>query len=105
MKKIACIGDKESVLCFMAIGCSVFVVESAEEAAKILRKLASDQSFPIIFLTENFYNAMPGVLDDYSESPLPAIISIPAASGSQGTGMANIKALEKAIGADITLNN
>ena len=106
MKKIACIGDKDSVLCFMAIGCSVFIAESAEEAAKILRKFASDESYPIIFLVEKYYNAMPGVISDYSERPLPAIISLPGASGSEGSGLAIIKALvEKAIGADITFNN
>ena len=105
MKKIACIGDKDSVLCFMAIGCSVFAAESPEEAAKILRNLASDESYPIIFLTENYYNAMPGVISDYAERPLPAIISLPGAKGSEGSGLANIKALvEKAIGADITFN-
>ncbi len=106
MKKIACIGDKDSVLCFMAIGCSVFIAESAEDAARTLRKLAADESYPIIFLTEKYYNAMPGVIDDYAEKPLPAIISLPGASGSEGSGLANIKALvEKAIGADITFNN
>ena len=46
------------------------------------------------------------LIDDYAEKPLPAIISLPGASGSEGSGLANIKALvEKAIGADITFNN
>ena len=49
---------------------------------------------------------MPGVISDYAERPLPAIISLPGAKGSEGSGLANIKALvEKAIGADITFNN
>ena len=55
MKKIACIGDKDSVLCFMAIGCSVFIAESPEEAARTLRNLAADESYPIIFLMEKYY--------------------------------------------------
>ena len=106
MKKIACIGDKDSVLCFMAIGCSVFAAESPEEAAKILRNIAADESFPIIFLSENYYNAMPGIIADFEEKPLPAIISLPSSKGSEGSGLANIKVLvEKAIGADITFNN
>jgi dihydroxyacetone kinase-like predicted kinase len=43
MKKIACIGDKDSVLCFMAIGCSVFIAESAEDAVmEMLSKTDAD---------------------------------------------------------------
>lgn len=106
MKKIACIGDKDSVLGFMAIGFVVFPVESHEEAAKILKTVAADETYPIIFITEKYYNAMSPVIAGYAGEPFPAIISLPGAGGSEGTGMANIKTLvEKAIGADITFNS
>ena len=41
MYKIGIIGERDSVLCFMALGFSVFPTESSEEAGKILHKLAT----------------------------------------------------------------
>lgn len=38
--KIAVVGDKDSVLAFKAIGLEVHAVESADEAATVLKKLA-----------------------------------------------------------------
>jgi len=106
MNKIACVGDRDSVRGFMAIGFDVFTADTVSEAEKTVKKLASSESgYPIIFVTEEFYNGMPKIIETYAEKAIPAIISIPNKNGSMGTGEAAIKVLtEKAIGADIALN-
>ncbi len=106
MNKIACVGDRDSVCGFMAIGFEVHIADTVAEAEKTVKELASSECYPIIFVTEEFYNAMPRTISTFSERALPAIISLPGKNGSDGTGLAAIKALtEKAIGADIALNS
>ncbi|MBR5721623.1 MAG: V-type ATP synthase subunit F [Clostridia bacterium] len=107
MNKIACVGDRDSVRGFMAIGFEVHTADTLQEAEKTVRELAeSEEGYPVIFVTEEYFNGMQPLISLYAEKTVPAIISIPGKNGSQGTGMAAIKALtEKAIGADIVLNS
>ena len=107
MNKIACVGDRDSVRGFMAIGFEVHTADTQSEEEKIVRQLAEDEKeYPIIFVTENYYIGMQPLISLYAERAVPAIISIPGKNGSEGTGLAAIKALtEKAIGADIALNS
>ena len=106
MNKIACIGDKSSVLGFMSIGFSVFVAGDVSEAREILLKITKQDEFSIIYITDEYYEALGQIVSRFNEKPFPAIISIPGREGSKGTGLAAIKALtEKAIGADIALNS
>lgn len=105
MKKIAYIGDKESVLCFMSVGISVFVCENPKVASERLRSLVSDESYPIIFITEKYYNELNNVISEYLQKNVPVIVPLPGSSGTEGLGTANVKALvEKAIGADVLFN-
>ena len=107
MNKIACVGDRDSVRGFMAIGFEVRTADTVSEAEKIVKQLATpDSGYPIIFVTEEYYNGMPQLIESFAEKAVPAIISIPGKNGSMGTGLAAVKALtEKAIGADIALNS
>ena len=106
MNKIACVGDKDSVLGFMAIGFEVHTADTLPEAEKTVKSLAESAEYPVIFVTEEYYNGMQHLISSYSEKTVPAIISILGKNGSQGTGLAAVKALtEKAIGADIALNS
>lgn len=107
MSKIACVGDRDSVRGFMAIGFDVFTADTAAEAEKTVKELADpEKDYPIIFVTEEYYNSMSQLIQYYTERTFPAIISIPGKNGSMGTGLAAVKALtEKAIGADIALNS
>lgn len=106
MNKIACVGDKDSVLGFMAIGFEVHTADTLQEAEKAVKLLAESAEYPIIFVTEDYFNDMHHLVSSYAEKSVPAIISIPGKNGSQGTGLAAVKALtEKAIGADIALNS
>ncbi len=102
MYKIAIIGERESVQGFMAIGFSVHEAPDAAAAGQILRTLAKDESYAIIFIVENYARELGEEIARYKDVPLPAVISIPGRAGSDGSGMAAIKsAVERAVGADI----
>ena len=102
MYKIGIIGERDSVMGFMAIGFAVHEAPDAETAARILHTLAKDESYAIIFIVENYAKAIPEDIARYKDMPLPAVISIPGRAGSDGSGMAAIKSAgERAVGADI----
>lgn len=102
MYKIGIIGDRDSVLGFMALGFSVHEADSAPAAAEKLAELVKSGEYAVIFLVENYAMLIEEETDKYKNLPLPAITVIPGNSGSTGYGMANIKsAVERAVGADI----
>ncbi len=101
MYKIAVIGDRESVLGFMALGFSVFAVTGKEEAEDTLVKLAKED-YAVIYITESVFQKIQDTVDRYKDSTIPAILPIPGKEGSLGLGMANVKkSVERAVGADI----
>lgn len=101
MYKIGVLGDKDSVLCFKAIGFEVRDVYDLPGASAALKELA-ESGCAVIFVIQEYYAALRTEIDRYRTSPLPAIISLPGREGSDGSGMAQIKAaVEKAIGSDI----
>ena len=58
-----------------------------------------------VFITEQAYVQIPEIIDEYKESPTPAIIPIPGKDGSLGIGIKNVKKnVERAVGADILFN-
>ncbi|MBE6600001.1 MAG: V-type ATP synthase subunit F [Ruminococcaceae bacterium] len=102
MYKIAIIGDRDSVLGFMALGFATYEAENAERAAKILHTIARDESYAVIFIVEDLAQNMVYDILKYKDDPLPAIVSIPGRAGANGFGMNSIKsAVERAVGADI----
>lgn len=102
MYKIGIIGDRDSVLGFMALGFSVFEAENPEQASEILHKIAKEGEYAIIFVVENYAAEMEEEISKYKTQPLPAIISLPGQKGANGYGMTSIKnAVERAVGADI----
>lgn len=102
MYKIAIIGDRDTVLGFMALGFSVHEAANTEEAEKNLHTLVRSGEYAVIFITENYAMQMEETINQYKDVPLPAVISIPGKEGSTGYGMNNIKsAVERAVGADI----
>lgn len=101
MYRIAVIGDRESVLGFSAVGLSVYPTEDADEAKRLLKRLAKED-YAIIYITEQLYQYMTNEAEEYIDSKLPAIIPIPGRNGSLGIGMAAVKkSVERAVGADI----
>ncbi len=102
MPKICMIGDRDSVLGFMALGFSVCEAPDAETAAATLHRLARDPDNAVIFVTEQYAAQIEADIARYKDAPLPAVVTIPGAGGSSGYGMRAIKsAVERAVGADI----
>ena len=102
MYKIGIIGERDSVLAFMALGFSVHEAADAENAGKILHELVKSGEYATIFLVENYAVKLEEEIARYKDLPLPAITVIPGMTGSTGYGMANIRsAVERAVGADI----
>ncbi|MBQ1689779.1 MAG: V-type ATP synthase subunit F [Firmicutes bacterium] len=101
MYKIGVIGDRESILGFKAVGLDVFPIDDPEEAKKTLKRIAKED-FAIIYITEQIYQHMMDLVDEYTDSRLPAIIPIPGKDGTLGIGMTSVKkSVERAVGADI----
>lgn len=99
--KIGIIGDKDSVLGFMAAGFHVFAVNTPDEAREILENAIKD-GFAVMYITEELLFQIPDVYDKFKTEPALAIIPVPSKRGALGFGMANIKkSVERAVGADI----
>ena len=94
MYKIAVIGDYDSIYGFATLGLSICPVRTREETR--------DSDYGIIYITEAAAAQVPGEIEEYRESPLPAIILIPGVSGNTGAGVEGVrKTVEQAVGSDI----
>lgn len=102
MYKIGIIGERDSVLGFMALGFAVHEASDAEQATDVLHALVRSEEYAVVFITENLAMQMEEAIGRYKDNPLPAIVSVPGREGSMGYGMNNIRsAVERAVGADI----
>ncbi len=102
MYKIGIIGERDSVLGFMALGFAVHDAQDAQTATEILQALVRSEEYAVILITEQLAMQMEACIAQYKERSLPAIVSIPGKEGSAGYGMNNIRsAVERAVGADI----
>ena len=102
MYKIGIIGDRDSVLGFMALGYAVHEAQNSLDAAQRLHALVKTEEYAVIFITEELAMQIEDDIAKYKDLPLPAITVIPGSRGGTGYGMANIKsAVERAVGADI----
>ena len=98
MYKVAVLGERDSVLGFMALGFSVFEATDPGEAEETLRKVARSGEYAVIFVTERLAVLLSEEIGRYKDMPLPAIISIPGREGSTGYGMNSIRsAVERAV--------
>ena len=105
MYKIGVIGDKDSVMGFLALGLTVFETSGAEQTAELIRHAAAE-GYAALYITEQAAQDVMDVIDEYKDSELPAIILIPGIAGSLGIVMAGVKkSVEGAVGADILFNN
>ena len=101
-KKIALIGDAESIKGFAAIGFDTFPTADVEEAGKLLRTLADGEIYAVLYLTENYYTALGKEIARSSDKLIPAILPIPSSDGGRGIGAARLSSfVEKAVGSDI----
>ncbi len=91
MYKIAVIGDRDSVLGYMALGFVARSVSSPEEAASELHSLAKNGDVGVIFITESFACRIEDDIAKYKDRLTPAVLPIPGREGGTGYGMANLK--------------
>ena len=100
MYKIGIIGDRESILGFMALGFSVFETDTAAEAEKLLDQLA-EEDFAVLYITQTYAALLEEKISSYFSKPLPAIVPIPDVNGGGYGEKILKKAVERAVGADI----
>ena len=99
--KIAVVGEKASVMGFRAVGFEVIEAEESAEISATVERLVREE-YGVVFLTEQALSKVPGLLDKYKDTRIPAIIPIPGRDGTLGIGMENLhKSVERAVGADI----
>ncbi len=100
MYKIGVIGGRDTVIGFKALGLDTFPVDNPEDARKTMRSLIADESqYAIIYLEENYAEALKTEIDRVKDQPRPAIILIPGREGSLGIGMAALReSVDKAVG-------
>ncbi len=104
MRKIAVLGERDSILGFKAIGFDVYPVASVEESSRLLHRLAQND-YAVIFVTEQTARDIKDDIARYRGSRFPAIVPIPGVQGSLGIGLSSVKeSVEKAVGADILFN-
>ena len=102
MHKIGIIGDRDSVLGFMALGFAVHEAQNGEDAGKKISELVKSGEYAVIFITEDLALVTEEERAKYKDMPLPAVISVPGQGGSTGYGTNLIRsAVERAVGADI----
>lgn len=101
MSKVGIIGDKDSILGFLALGIEIFPAYNAEDVKKAIHRLA-EKDYAIIYITEQASLMAKESIAKYKDFELPAIIVIPGVGGSLGLGMNEVReSAKRAIGADI----
>ena len=101
MYKVGVVGDKDSILGFLALGIDIFPAYGADEIKKTIHKLVEEE-YAIIYITEQASILAKETIARYKDLQLPAIIVIPGIGGSMGLGMDEIReSTKRAIGTDI----
>ncbi len=102
-KKMAILGEGDSVLAFKAGGIDAYYASDRDEAKELLRKLAKE--YGVIFITESLAESMDDLLKKFNAEPYPVIIPLPSDEGD-GYAQAKLKErMEKALGVDILFNS
>ena len=105
MSKVGVIGDKDSVMAFLALGIDTCPAYEPEEIKKTIHRLI-EEDYAIIYITEQASLLAKDYIARFKDEPLPAIIVIPGIGASLGLGMNEIRESSKrAIGVDILFND
>lgn len=102
-KKIAVVGNPDTVLPFRSIGADSFEVETSEQLLETVRKLALEGSFGIIFIEENLAEPVIDMISKINDEYRGvAITPIPGTTGEGGVALKRLGAqVTRAIGIDI----
>lgn len=105
-KKIAVLGDAQSIKGFAAIGFDTFPADEEEAAGKLLRQIADSDAYAVIYITDDIYPLLQKEIDRYASRITPAVLPIPSAKGNKNLGTQRLSSfVEKAVGSDIIFNN
>ncbi len=101
MYKVGIVGDKDSIMGFLALGIDIYPAYEADEIKKTIYKMVEEE-YAIIYITEQASLLAQEFIARYKDNQLPAIIVIPGIGGSMGLGMNEVReSAKRAIGADI----
>lgn len=100
-RKIAVVGERESILAFQALGLQTAECETVEEAVERLNEFASGD-VGVIFLTESIAEKMGDHLVEWRLRYLPIVVIIPSAKSEPYLGRRELRtAIRKATGIDL----
>lgn len=101
MSKVAIVGSREAVLCYLSVGFSVYFAEDGESAASGLDRAEKDGA-EIIFVSPEYADALSDKIASYAGRFSPAVSVLPGtAEGSGGATLVMRRAVERAVGANI----
>ncbi|NLK38032.1 MAG: V-type ATP synthase subunit F [Epulopiscium sp.] len=101
MHKVGIVGDKDTILGFLALGIDIFPAYEPDEIKKTIQSLV-EKEYAIIYITERASLLAKETISRYKDFQLPAIIVIPGIEGNLGIGMNEVReSAKRAIGADI----
>jgi V/A-type H+-transporting ATPase subunit F len=99
--KVGIIGDRESILGFGALGLTLGEATDADSAEQILSQWA-DESYAVIFMTEELAESMGSRLAEWRLRYLPAVTVIPSARREAWLGKHELRtAIRRATGIDM----
>lgn len=102
IRKMAVLGDPSVISGFAGIGLDVLPLVAEVKAEKLLQEACESEQYAAIYLTEDLVPQCKAVIDHYKDQPLPVIVPIPKASGSDSfAGKKLQEAVRRAIGFDI----
>lgn len=97
---LAIVGQKETIMPFLATGARVIYIRKGE-CAKTIEELIM-QGFKIIFFTEEFIDELHEILLTYRDATIPCLIPIPTGRGKTRLAIERIRGvIKKAVGADV----
>ncbi|OGC42183.1 hypothetical protein A2Y85_01485 [candidate division WOR-3 bacterium RBG_13_43_14] len=99
-KAIAIIGDRETIMPFLATGARVVYTQKGE-SKKVMEDLISE-GYKIIFFTENYIEELNDILIQYRSQTVPCLIPVPTGRGKTQLAVERIRGvIKKAVGADV----
>jgi V/A-type H+-transporting ATPase subunit F len=100
MSDIAFIGDHDTVWPFKTLGSDVFFSDEHDSPARLVAEVLQRQ-FKLIFVTEDFYEAVRDQVDALREQAIPTFAVLPSVKGSRGIALQLIRdSVRKAMGAE-----
>lgn len=105
MYKVGVIGDKDSIMGFLALGIDIFPAYEQDEIKRLIPRLVEEE-YAIIYITEKASLLAKETMAKYKDSKLPAIIVIPGIGEKLGLGMNEVRASAmRATGIDLLFGN